>query len=326
MTRRFLGVWLVGLFTCLSGHASDLRINHIQFVGSHNSYKQAMSGGYRALLGLINEDAAKTLDYEHPPLQQQLDAGLRKLELDVFYQADPVEFPVGHVQVIDMNSHCITLRQCLSGLARWSDANPEHEPIWVSFNAKDQKISWLPDPTPFDADAFQAMDRVVESVLGERLIRPRDVRPAGSASPVWPRLDQARGKFLLILDEGGAKRDLYACDWRSRPMFVNVGSEHAGAAVMIINNPIADFERIRGLVSAGYMVRTRADADTWEARTNDTRRRDAAFGSGAQAISTDYYLGTNPFGNGYQVHVPGSIRCNPVTAPPDCSQTLSRKK
>ena len=95
---------------------------------------------------------------------------------------------------------------------------------------------------------------------------------------------------------------------------------------MIINNPIADFERIRVLVSVGYMVRTRADADTWEARTNDTRRRDAAFGSGAQAISTDYYLGTNPFGNGYRVHVPGTIRCNPVTAPPDCSQTLSRKK
>ena len=324
MTLRVLGAWLLAFFASVSGHASDLHINHIQFVGSHNSYKQAMSGGYRALLGLINEEAAKALDYEHPPLQQQLDAGLRKLELDVFYQADPAKFPVGHVQVIDMNSHCTTLRQCLTGLARWSDANPNHEPIWVSFNAKDQKISWLPDPTPFDDSAFRAMDRVVERALGERLIRPQDVRPVDSTKPVWPRLDQARGKFLLILDEGGAKRDLYAGDWRSRPMFVNVGPDHPGAAVMIVNDPVADFQRIQTLVNAGFMVRTRADADTREARINDAQRRQAAFASGAQAISTDYYLPTNPFGNAYRVHVSGAIQCNPVTAPQGCSQTLSR--
>lgn len=322
MKRRVLGVCLSALLTCMSGHASDLHINHIQFVGSHNSYKQAMSGGYRVLLGLINEEAAKALDYEHPPLQRQLDAGLRKLELDVFYHAEPDEFPVGHVQVIDMNSHCVTLRQCLSRVAQWSDANPDHEPIWLSFNAKDQKISWLPDSTPFDDAAFRAMDRVLESVLGARLIRPRDVRPVGSARPVWPRLEQARGKFLLILDEGGAKRDLYASNWRSRPMFVNVGPEHSGAAVMIVNNPIGDFDHIRALVSAGYMVRTRADADTWEARSNDTQRRDAAFASGAHAISTDYYLPSNPFGNAYRVHVPSGIQCNPVTAPQGCSQRL----
>ena len=146
-----------------------------------------------------------------------------------------------------------------------------------------------------DDGAFQALDRAVEQVLGERLIRPREVRPAGSAVPVWPTLAQARGKFLLILDEGGAKRDLYADDWQRRPMFVNVGPEHPGAAVMIVNDPVADFRRIQALVGSGYMVRTRADADTWEARSNDTQRRQAAFASGAQAIGSDYYRSTNPF-------------------------------
>lgn len=324
MIRRAFAVGLAALLACTSGHANELRINHIQFVGSHNSYKQAMSGGYRTLLGWINEDAAKALDYEHPPLQQQLDAGLRKLELDVFYRTDPLEFAVGHVQVIDMNSHCATLRHCLDGLVQWSDANPQHEPIWVSFNAKDQKISWLPDPTPFDDVAFQALDSAVEDTLGERLIRPRDVRRAGSIKPDWPTLEQARGKFLLILDEGGAKRDLYAGNWQSRPMFVNVEPEHPAAAVMIVNDPVADFQRIQALVGAGYMVRTRADADTREARLNDTQRRQAAFASGAQAISSDYYLSTNPFGNAYRVYVPGAIQCNPVAASSDCAQTLSQ--
>ena len=133
-------------------------------------------------------------------------------------------------------------------------------------------ISWLPDPTPFDADAFQAMDRVVESVLGAT-DSPAGRASVGSARPVWPRLDQAR-EFLLM-DEGGAKRDLYASDWRSQPMFVNVGPEHPELG-LIINDPVADFNAFRHWW-APVLVRTRADADTWEARSNDTQRRDAAL-------------------------------------------------
>ena len=35
------------LFFCFRGIArAELRINHLQFVGSHNSYKQSMSGVY----------------------------------------------------------------------------------------------------------------------------------------------------------------------------------------------------------------------------------------------------------------------------------------
>ena len=57
------------------------------------------------------------------------------------------------------------------------------------------------------------------------------------------------------------------------------------AALFIINDPIAEHERIKALVAAGYMVRTRADADTTEARSNNTVRREAAFASGAQAVA-----------------------------------------
>jgi hypothetical protein len=47
-------------------------------------------------------------------------------------------------------------------------------------------------------------------------------------------------------------------------------------------------ETIADLVRKGYMVRTRTDADTKEARTGETTRRDAALASGAQLLSTDY--------------------------------------
>ena len=130
-------VLLALLFTLFSAHA-EVRINQIQFVGSHNSYKLAMSGLYQTVLGLVVADDALALDYQRMLLHDQLGLGLRELELDVFYQPQSQTFPVGHVQVIDMNSHCPTLRTCLTPLVLWSDANLEDAPIWIGFNAKDQ--------------------------------------------------------------------------------------------------------------------------------------------------------------------------------------------
>ena len=102
-------------------------------------------------------------------------------------------------------------------------------------------------------------------------------------------------------------------------MFTTVEPQHAAAAVMIVNDPLQNFERIRVLVRDGYMVRTRADANTLEARVNDTSRLQAAFASGAQAVSTDFYLPSNPFGNDYRVWIDGGARCNPVSGLSECN-------
>ena len=102
-------------------------------------------------------------------------------------------------------------------------------------------------------------------------------------------VNKARGKFILILDEGGAKRDMYYEGWQQRPMFTNAPEGHPAAAIMIINDPIREFDEIQRLVKAGYMIRTRADADTREARDNDTSRKIAAFKARTQVVSTDYY-------------------------------------
>ncbi len=205
----------------LAGCAEPLRINQLQFVGSHNSYKLAMSDEHMNALRARNPDAARSLEYAHVPLEEQLDRGLRKLELDVFFDKAANRFVVGHVQIIDMNSHCELLEDCLRTLRAWSDEHPTHVPIWISFNAKDQQIAGLPDPFPFDAEALDRLDRVLETSLGDRLIRPRDVEGLN-----WPEVAQARGKFLLVLDEGGTKRELYWRGWRDRPMFTNAPAGH----------------------------------------------------------------------------------------------------
>ena len=78
---------------------------------------------------------------------------------------------------------------------------------------------------------------------------------------------------------------------------------------------MGDADEIAEALDRGLMVRTRADADTVEARAGDLSRRDAAFASGAQFVSTDYYLPSRHFHTDYVVALPerGSIRCNPVT-------------
>ena len=65
-------------------------------------------------------------------------------------------------------------------------------------------------------------------------------------------------------------------------------------------------------------MRTRADADTREARDGDYTRMQAAFESGAQYVSTDYYRPNQDFHTGYQVKLPGGGigRWNPVLPPP----------
>jgi len=76
-------------------------------------------------------------------------------------------------------------------------------------------------------------------------------------------------------------------------------------------------------VQQGYMVRTRADADTEQSRSGDTTRRDAAFASGAHFISTDYPV-PDPDFTDYQVTMPGGniARCNPVNTTAECTPEL----
>ena len=96
------------------------------------------------------------------------------------------------------------------------------------------------------------------------------------------------------------------------PMIVRVWERAMAANVGPVVVACAEPE-IKAAVAAGYIVRTRADIDTVEARNNDTARREAALASGAQVISTDYLTAPNIFGNAYAVPpFAGGWRCNPV--------------
>lgn len=348
----------------VEGLEDTLRLNQVQAIGSHNSYHLEPIGPLAGLIRSFDPGGADQLEYSHSPLATQFGTEfVRQIELDVF--ADPVggryATPVGgvvngeapsdrpemftpglkvlHIQDIDYRSTCTTLVRCLTQMKGWSDANPDHAPIAVLIEAKDDPI---PDPAsfgfvipaPFDATAVEALDTTIRSVLPPAdLITPDDVRGVAPTleqavlTTGWPTLADSRGKFIFLLDNGGPIRDLYRAGHPSltgRVLFVSSPPGEDDAAFVKRNDPLgANTAQIQTLVGAGYVVRTRSDEPTFQARSGDTTQRDLALASGAQWVSTDYPVRNrafNRFGSDYYAALPegNPIRCNPISAPPGC--------
>lgn len=323
-----------------------VKINDLMMIGTHNSYKLAMPAERMARLREYDAEAADSLDYAHRPLTEQLGAGARQIELDVYYDPrgghlagtsdDPTlrrpGFKVLHIPGLDDRTSCPTLVQCLAIIKGWSDTHPGHAPILVMMNAKDStgEADPIVRALPFTEAAFDALDREIRSVLpAEKLIVPDDVQGSyptlreAVLADNWPTLEAARGRLMFALDEGPEKVALYRGDRISlegRVLFVNTDADSPAAAYLTLNHPLRQAERIRRAVQAGFIVRTRADEGTIAARTGDTRQRDAALASGAQYVSTDYLWSDPRFGTDYRVGLPdgATVACNPVSRPQGC--------
>ena len=336
-------------------------MNQVQVLGSHNSYKEAIDPSLWKLLQARDPGRYSGLEYSHIGLTQQLELGLRKLEIDVVYDpngglyANPLGlklvrdaglpagppfdpggvlkqpgFKVLHIPDIDFRTSVYTFRDALRQVRSWSDKHPRHLPVLIMMNAKDRgaDMPGAMEPLPFDAAAFDAWDAEIREILpATKLITPDDVRGefptlgAAALAHAWPRLSEARGRFLFVLDQTGDPMETYIQghpSLRGRVMFVNAAEGRPEAAFRVVNDPIDSFHYIRKLVRDGYLVRTRADADTSEARQGDYTRMRAAFESGAHFVSTDYYIPNPDFGTGYRVRIPGNRpgRWNPLLSPP----------
>jgi len=327
-------------------------MNQTQVIGSHNSYKIGIE---KPLMDMIVADRPEAigLEYTHIPIIEQLDLGLRGLEIDVLYDpeggrfahpkalemlsaqgitplpynAEAMQkpgFKVLHVPDIDFRTHCGSFKECLSDIKNWSKQHNDHLPIIITINPK---TSGLDRPgfakvLPFDKTVLDALDKeILEIFKAEELITPELVKGTQKTlrnaiiEKGWPKLNKAKGKILLVLDAGDELTEVYVSgdDRYARPMFVNVNIDHPHAAFFIMNEPLKQENEIAARVKQGFMVRTRSDADTKEARTGDRSRYNAAVQSGAQLITTDYYLKSLSPNKDFEITLDGKYqRCNPV--------------
>jgi len=345
--KALLGLLLACSFPVFAQTDDNLKINKTQVIGSHNSYKQAIDP--LLFKAFIQKDsaAASSIDYEHVPITAQLDIGLRNLEIDVYPDErggkyanpkglemvagqkpyDPQGkmkqpgFKVLHVPDLDFRTHYFTLTDCLQDLKAWSEAHPDHTPVYITLEVKG-KVASAGQMEGITAKDFDNLDKTLLEHLGEKhILTPDQVKgkyetlESAVLHDNWPTLKEAKGRFVFVLDDSGAKRDMYIAGHPSlggRKMFANALPGTPEAAFLIRNN--AKAAEIPDLVKKGYLIRTRADSDTREARRNDKSTFEAACKSGAQIITTDYYQKSTHFNSDYSVSFEGNtyFRKNPL--------------
>jgi hypothetical protein len=321
--------------------SSVLRLNEIQLIGSHNSYHSGLAPSAMAYLRKTSPSTAESLDYSHPSLTTQLNAGVRQLELDIFgdskggryakpalplllsrsgLEPDPPPFAspelmlkpgfkVLHVQDLDFRSNCQPFTGCLEEILAWSKAHPRHLPIFILIeNKASRPREYMVEAEPYSDQMFDALDAEIRSVLPPtKLITPDVVRGRHKTleqavlTDGWPALEESRGKIVFLFDQE-----------RVGPFYTK-GHPSLEGRVVFTNakpgTPDAAFVKtndptagtIPALLRKGYLVRTMADGGPAAVRSGNTAKRDAALASGAQMVSTDYPFDKKAAGSGYSV-------------------------
>ena len=289
---------LVSLLACMGlGELDELRLNQLQFRGTHNSYHQ------RPALVLH-----KSHDYSHPTLTEQLSLhGIRQFELDVHLSKEG-EFEVFHLQKIDARTSCATLAACLEECLAWSIAHPRHLPILFWLELKDSD-NWEGSPYVSMSGRHAELERLVLSAWpSDKIITPDEVRgdhpslPEAIASVGWPKLGALRGRAMFALLERDTHREEYLAaspNLAGRPFFVASGDP---------TDPSAAIYKIDSAQAQGDLIR--------RLEQNAARLR-ATLAAGSHFLSSDFAVAKA--GAGYTFDLGGHlVRCNPVTAPLDC--------
>src|SRR5918999_1907527 len=227
----------------------SVRVNEIQVMGTHNSYKRELSRTeertYDEIIATPG-DYEKFLAYSHPGIPNQFARqDVRGLELDLFPDPqgglyaeplvrkrlgtgplpDPAWRQAGvkvlHIADLDYKTSCVRLVTCLEQVERWSDDNPGHVPLQILLELKQSDARTVAQggvvAPPWELDQLDALDGEIRSVFSERdLITPDDLRRPGLTLEQsvrrhgWPSLSRSRGQVIFLLDnDPGPIRDAY---------------------------------------------------------------------------------------------------------------------
>jgi hypothetical protein len=333
--------WWPSIFLLLSIRVmaqDSIPLNHFRILASHNSYKKLPSEQEMRFLNKIRkqlgeENNPDMIAYGHATLEEQLSMHqIRGLEFDVY--ADPkgnafrkrqIGFfargvkkkckepllsqpglKILHIKDIDFETHVFSFEQALLQLRTWSLNHPNHFPIYVNIELKEdgpgnssralQRLGFKKAPL-FDSVAWSELNTTIVQTLADRILTPLDMQ--GDYADLrqridslnWPKLHDVRGKFIFIVE--GFNQETSKLYWTNPthfPVFGYGSEQNRNCIFLLRNDPLQNETAIQDLVRRGFIVRTRTDAGTWEARRNDSSRKNAAFQSMAQIVSTDYYL------------------------------------
>lgn len=324
-----------------------IRLNQIQLLGTHNSYKRAPTQELVDLLDTVQPGWANDILYEHRPLSRQLEElGIRQIELDIFADpkggkyAEPAGavlakdeqfidrdemlqpgFKVLHTQDVDYRTNCLTFRSCLSEVRDWSLENPDHLPILILVEVKDRShedfgpISFE-TPVPVDEPLIYKIDEEIRSIFSEeQIISPDDVRKGFDSleeailTNGWPTLSESRGRILFGLDNTGEHREAYLSE-----------SPNLSGRAMFVSSepgePSSAFIKMNDAIDSYQQIKERAAAGYLIRTRSDIPLYEARTGDTKRLVaaltSGAQYVSTDfpepsPFGSNYIVTFPESV-------------------
>ena len=281
---------------------SGMKFNELRVVGTHNSYQNASvpelqkqySLASRITFGAVPANGGA---FQSAPLCDQLDGGIRSLELDVevMRDGDEVSFVCLHSPVLDMTTHSYDFALALREVKLWSSMHPDHLPITIIL---EPKVAMLPlqDMDAFTLEHAQTLDALLKRVLGKKLFTPADMLRGYETfadmrkADDWCRVADMRGRVLVLLHPTLVTAGYICRDktLRTQAMFPMLYAWQAGLkyASFVVENDPAKVEQKRGTLinDQKLIVRTRPDSFG----KIDEGKRTTAIRSGAQIVSTDY--------------------------------------
>lgn len=213
-------------------------------------------------------------------------------------------FKVLHIPDIDYNTHYFTFKSMLQDFKKWSDAHPKHLPIYIMIECKEETLAdnikklHFTKSIKFTPELCDALDEEVKQVFGndlKNIITPDMVRDTFATlkdavlAGNFPTVENARGKFIFIVMQNGNTYTQNHPSLKERTMFVFANEHQPEAAFIKYDDALSEENKIKNAVKQGFIVRTRADGPNIQNRSGDYKQQQAAFRSGAQIISSDYY-------------------------------------
>lgn len=281
--------------------SDNLRLNHVQLIASHNSYKKNITRLGQLFVGLgENFDEARALRYAHPDLTTQLNHGVRSFELDMVYRAN--RFELIHVPLVDQSSNAPLLNRAFDEMILWSDNNPNHFPIIILIEPKEDFLFLDPFIEPFDIASLEKLNAQVETSFKDKLVTPSDLlideRPLKTLlnEEGWPLVNDLLGKVIVVMHPGRINDEYLSIDPSLNMLNIfpgNYSDEGNHTSFIVSNNPF-ETDKINGFIDQNLIVRTRLDSNL---TINEDAMAMVAL-SGAQIITTDFFPShtlNNPF-------------------------------
>ena len=274
---------------------TSIKLNQIQMLATHNSYKKTGSDIGRFFVGLGDSfDEARALKYGYKNLTDQFESGVRSMEFDL--RLRKTQFVLTHVPLVDNSSVAPDFAQALDEINLFSSNNPNHIPIIILMEIKDDWMILDHALQVIESNDLENLNQLLVDRLGERLYTPNDMMETGKTlketvqTTGWPSVHSLLGKVIFVLHPGNFTNMYYELDESllTLPMFIGAyqdGVDQNYASFIVNNNP--SVSEISPLVESNFIVRTRIDSNLQFSQDDF----DQAILSGAQILTSDFLIG-----------------------------------